>query len=176
MAHAEAGTAVNQLIEHCEIHSNGDDRLPGFNHNLYLGGTSVTLRFSEVHHALTGHNVKSSAHFNRIEYSYVHHSNNREFDLVGASDNAPPGSHSVLLGNIIAKDPRAWGNRAVIHFGQQGGRGTGLGGMLNVVAQAGRLDALLSIMVLIAIIGAAIDGLIFRRMEHAVRVRWGLVE
>ena len=43
---AAVRTGVNQLIEHCEIHSNGDDRLPGRNHNLYLGGTSVTLRFS----------------------------------------------------------------------------------------------------------------------------------
>ena len=128
-----ARTGINQLIEHCEIYSNGDDRLPGFNHNLYLGGTSATLRFSEVHHATTGHNVKSVAHFNRIEYSYVHHSSNREFDLVGASDGAPPGAHAILLGNIIAKAPKTQGNRSVIHFGQQGGRGTGHGGRLYLV-------------------------------------------
>lgn len=130
---AATRTAMNQLIEHCEIYSNGDDRLPGFNHNLYLGGTSATLRFSEVHHATTGHNVKSGAHINRIEYSYVHHSSNREFDLVGASDSAPPGAYAILLGNIIAKDPRTQGNRSVIHFGQQGGRGTGEGGTLYLV-------------------------------------------
>ncbi len=130
---AVARTAINQLIEHCEIHCSGDDRLPGFNHYLYLGGTSATLRFSEVHHATTGHNVKSTAHFIRIEYSYVHHSSNREFDLVGASDTAPAGAHAVLLGNIIAKDPRTQGNRSVINFGQQGGRGTGQGGTLSLI-------------------------------------------
>ncbi len=86
-----------------------------------------------MHHATTGHNVKSTAHFIRIEYSYVHHSSNREFDLVGASDTALAGAHAVLLGNIIAKDPRTQGNRSVINFGQQGGRGTGQGGTLYLI-------------------------------------------
>ena len=34
---------VNQLIERCEIHHNQGHGLSGFNHNLYLAGTSVTL-------------------------------------------------------------------------------------------------------------------------------------
>ena len=51
---------------------------------------------------------------------------------------------------------------------------SGLGQRLNQVAKAGELDHLLAIMLLIAIIGVAIDGLIFKRLEHAVRVRWGL--
>ncbi len=97
---------VNQLIEFCEIHHNGDPADPGYNHNLYLGGTSVTLRFCEVHSSLTGHNVKSRAHHNRVEYCYVHDSANREFDLVDAADTARPDSHAVLLGNIIVKAPQ----------------------------------------------------------------------
>ena len=51
----------------------------------------------------------------------------------------------------------------------------GLGQRLNVVAKAQQLDQLLALMLLIALIGIAVDGLIFKRMEHAVRVRWGLV-
>jgi len=117
-----AWTGVNQLIEHCAIHHNNGHGLRGFNHNLYLGGTSATLRFSEVHHSGTGHNIKSRAHFTRIEYSYVHHSTNREFDLVDAAETTRPGSHAVLLGNIIIKDSHTQGNRAVIHFGQDGRR------------------------------------------------------
>lgn len=50
----------------------------------------------------------------------------------------------------------------------------GLGQMLNRVAKAQQLDQLLAVMLLIAIIGIVIDGLIFKRLEHAVRVRWGL--
>jgi len=55
-------TGVNQLIENCEIHHNGSLEEPGYNHNLYLGGTSATIQFCEIHHSITGHNVKSRAH------------------------------------------------------------------------------------------------------------------
>jgi len=113
---------VNQRIEHSTIHHNGDYRHPGYNHNLYLGGTSVTLHGCEVHSSLTGHNVKSRAHHTRVEYCYVHHSANREFDLVDAADTERPESNAVLLGNAIVKDPSCKGNRGVVHFGQDGGR------------------------------------------------------
>lgn len=114
--------AVDQRIEHCLIHHNGSFEDPGYNHNLYLGGTSVALRFCEVHHSLTGHNVKSRAHHTRVEYCYIHDSANREFDLVDAADTERPESHAVILGCIIVKDPQSKGNRTVLHFGQDGGR------------------------------------------------------
>jgi len=50
----------------------------------------------------------------------------------------------------------------------------GLGQRLNEVAKTGQLDRLLASMLLIALLGVTIDGLIFKRLEHAVRVRWGL--
>lgn len=114
--------AVDQRIEHCQIYRNGDPADPGYNHNLYLGGTSVSVRFCEVASSTTGHNVKSRAHHTRVEYCYVHHSANREFDLVDAAETAQPDSHAVLLGNVVVKDPRCAGNRNVIHFGQDGGK------------------------------------------------------
>ena len=40
--------------------------------------------------------------------------------------------------------------------------------------QAQQLDQLLAIMLLIALIGIGVDALIFKRLERAVRVRWGL--
>ena len=51
---------------------------------------------------------------------------------------------------------------------------SGLGQLLSQVAKAGALDQLLAIMLLIASIGIVVDGLIFKRLEHEVRVRWGL--
>ena len=115
-------SATNQLIENCIIHHNGSEKHPGYNHNLYLGGTDATLRFCEIHHSLTGHNVKSRAHFTRVIYSYIHHSANREFDLVDSKDTEQKNSDALLMGNIIVKDPKCQGNRNVIHFGQDGGR------------------------------------------------------
>lgn len=115
-------TAINQVIENCVIHHNGSHEEPGYNHNLYLGGTSVTLRFCDIHHSLTGHNVKSRAHYTRVLYSYIHDSANREFDLVDSTDTESRKSDAVLMGNIIVKDSGCKGNRAVIHFGQDGKR------------------------------------------------------
>ena len=113
--------AVAQQIEFCTLHHNGDPSHPGFSHNLYLGGTSVTLSGCEIHASQAGHNVKSRAHHTRIEYCYIHDSHEREIDLVDAVDTTHPQSHAVLLANIIAKDFKCQGNRGVIHFGQDGG-------------------------------------------------------
>ena len=115
-------TAAGQLIESCLIYSNGDKADPGYNHNLYLGGTSVTLLGCEVHSSLTGHNVKSRAHLTVVAGCYIHDSANREFDLVDAKgDTTVPGSNALLAGNIIIKAAKCEGNKGVIHFGQDGG-------------------------------------------------------
>jgi len=116
-------TAARQLIENCLVHSNGDAANPGYNHNLYLGGTSVTLVGCEVHSSLTGHNVKSRAHRTQIFACYIHDSANREFDFVDAQgDTTASGSDAVLAGNLIVKARDCTGNRGVIHFGQDGGK------------------------------------------------------
>jgi len=114
-------TGARQLIEKCVITDNGTQREPGQNHNLYLGGTSVTLKNCEVARSLTGHNVKSRAHLNYIIDCHIHDSNNREFDLVDAAGNTDvPGSDSFLINNVIEKDPKCTGNKAVLHFGRDG--------------------------------------------------------
>lgn len=117
-----AQTAVDQLFEFCLIARNGDRTEPGYNHNLYLGGTSVRLRGCEIYGALTGHNLKSRAHLTWVETCYLHDSANRECDLVDAADTEHAGSDAVLLGNVIVKDPKCPGNHGVIHFGQDGKR------------------------------------------------------
>lgn len=116
------GSASGQRIEYCRIADNGNAGDPGYNHNLYLGGTSVRVMGCEIAGATTGHNFKSRAHFTQALFNYVHDSANREFDLVDDAENTTAaGSHAVLIGNVIVKDPACSGNRAVIHFGQDGG-------------------------------------------------------
>jgi hypothetical protein len=115
-------TGDRQRIEHCLIHHNGAISDPGYNHNLYLGGTSVTLFDCEVHSSLTGHNVKSRAHLTRVIDCYIHDSAARELDLVDDAGNTGlPGSDALLLGNVIVKAKNNAGNHNVIHFGQDGG-------------------------------------------------------
>ncbi len=121
----DAHAAENQLIDHCDIYRNGSFADPGFNHNLYLGGTSVTVQFCKIHDSQTGHNLKSRAHFNRIQYNSIYASSNRELDFVDAWDTQRPFSNVLLLGNVIHKDVNAKGNRGVIHFGQERGRRDG---------------------------------------------------
>ncbi len=111
---------VNQLIEKCVIHHNGNKRHAGYNHNLYLGGASVTMRFCEVYSPTTGHNYKSRAHSQLLAFNYIHHSTNRELDLVDAGETKHAGSHATLIGNVIVKDPKCRGNKSLMHFGQEG--------------------------------------------------------
>ncbi len=49
----------------------------------------------------------------------------------------------------------------------------GMGRLLSEVAKKQQIHELLALMVIIAAIGMAVDGLIFRRMEDTVRTRWG---
>jgi len=50
----------------------------------------------------------------------------------------------------------------------------GIGSLLHQVARERQLDRLLALMVLIAAIGLIVDGLIFKRLDRAIRLRWGL--
>ncbi|MCX6379514.1 MAG: right-handed parallel beta-helix repeat-containing protein [Armatimonadetes bacterium] len=118
----ERATGVNQVIEGCHIHHNGDLADPGYNHNLYMGGTSVIVLDCEIDHSLTGHNFKSRAHYNWLGRCYIHDSANREVDLVDEKGNTTAAnSHTVIVACIIAKAMEQAGNHTVIHWGQDGG-------------------------------------------------------
>ncbi|HVT12441.1 MAG TPA: right-handed parallel beta-helix repeat-containing protein [Fimbriimonadaceae bacterium] len=121
----DAQAASNQVITHCVIHGNGNAADPGYNHNLYLGGTSVTVEFCEIYGSLTGHNLKSRAHYNLVRYCYIHDSANRECDFPEAWDTQRPNSNAVLIGDVIVKDPNCPGNRETIHFGVESGSRNG---------------------------------------------------
>ena len=117
----------DQLIAFCLIEKNGNVKEPGYNHNLYLGGTNVTLFHCEIRNSITGHNVKSRAHYTQIEACYIHDAANREIDLSEAWDTTRANSNAVLINNRIVKDPNCKGNRGVIHFGNE--KGTRIGNL-----------------------------------------------
>lgn len=110
---------MRQLIESCSITDNGTTQDPGFNHNLYLGGVDVTVRRCEIARAVTGHNLKSRAHVTIVEECFIHHSANREVDIVDEAGNTDvPDSDVLLRNNRIIKSKTCTGNRGVIHFGK----------------------------------------------------------
>ena len=114
-------TGARQVIEKCRISHNGTHKNPGYNHNLYLGGTSVTVRECDIRNSVTGHNLKSRAHLNLIVNNVICDSANRELDLVDAAGTTDvPGSDAYIVGNTIQKAANCTGNRTVIHFGRDG--------------------------------------------------------
>ena len=115
---------LNLILRNCYIHDNEMGILAGnpnseiviegsefarssgpYNHNIYMGNIrSFTLRFSYIHHAVQGHNVKTRARTNFILY-------NRIMDeSTGRSSYAidiPNGGRSYIIGNVIQKGPSA---------------------------------------------------------------------
>lgn len=51
----------------------------------------------------------------------------------------------------------------------------GMGQLLNAVAKARQMPELLAFMLIIAFVGVVVDGLIFRRLEQSIRLRWGTI-
>ena len=70
---------LDQQFERCEIHHNGDLAQPGYNHNLYLGGMSVVLRFCEIHHTLS-HYIQAVAAYCHRPIPWYNRQDIREFN------------------------------------------------------------------------------------------------
>ncbi len=103
------------LIEHSEFARNGHGR--GQTHNIYVGRIRrFEIRFSYIHHAKIGHNVKSRAMENHILYNRIMDEKN------GTSSYAvdlPNGGLSFLIGNLIQQGPLT-DNRSIISYGAEG--------------------------------------------------------
>ena len=107
--------ASDIVIEHSEFAYNGFG--DGQTHNLYIGNVrTFTLRFSYVHHAIVGHNVKSRAQRNYITYNRIVDEND------GRSSYAvefPNGGLAFVIGNAIQQGP-ATENPAIVSYGAEG--------------------------------------------------------
>ncbi len=49
----------------------------------------------------------------------------------------------------------------------------GLGSLMNIGTKSSDISQVISILIVIMFIGIAVDGLVFKRLERAVRIRWG---
>ena len=102
-------------IEHSEFAYNGYG--DGYSHNLYIGKVdSLIFRFNHSHHANMGHELKSRAHVNMIEYNRMSNeitgTASREIDL-------PNGGQAYLIGNVIQQGVSGQ-NSNMVGFGLEG--------------------------------------------------------
>ena len=102
-------------IEYSEFghHGYGD----GYSHNLYIGNIdSLIFRFNYSHHADVGHELKSRARVNVIEYNRIGNeadgTASREIDL-------PNGGQAYLIGNVIQQGLQSE-NSNIVGFGMEG--------------------------------------------------------
>jgi hypothetical protein len=110
------GGAGDVLIEGTEFARNGAG--DGRTHNIYIDRrvSRFTLRNSYSHHAKIGHNVKSRARENRIEY-------NRIMDEIdGTASYAvdlPDGGLAYIIGNLIQQGSLTE-NSTIVSYGAEG--------------------------------------------------------
>jgi hypothetical protein len=102
-------------IEHCEFAYNGFG--DGQSHNLYINNIdSLIFRFNYSHHAHIGHELKSRAQVNVIEYNRF--SNEADGDASREID-LPNGGTTYLIGNAIQQGPQGE-NSNLVGFGLEG--------------------------------------------------------
>ena len=91
------------LIERSVFARNGAG--DGQSHNIYIGKVrSFTLRFSHSHDSNAGHEVKSRARINRIEYNRLTDEGDGNSSYL---IDMPEGGYAYVVGNVLEKGGRA---------------------------------------------------------------------
>jgi hypothetical protein len=109
------GRESDIVVEHSEFARNGSGN--GLTHNLYISKVrTFTLRFSYVHHALVGHNVKSRALRNHITYNRIMDESDGRSSY---SVEFPNGGLGLVIGNVIQQGP-ATENPVIVSYGAEG--------------------------------------------------------
>lgn len=112
---AGKNTGSNILIEHSEFQENGAG--DGYSHNIYVGNIrELVLRFNIFRGARVGHNIKSRASRNIIEYNIIRDGLN---GTASYQVDLPNGGYSVLIGNSIQQGQSAE-NYTLVAYGMEG--------------------------------------------------------
>jgi hypothetical protein len=112
---AGADPASTILMERCVFARNGAG--DGFSHNMYIGhvGTFI-LRFSDSRLAVVGHEVKSRADVNYIEYNRIMDEGS---GTASYSIDLPNGGLCYIIGNVIQQGPLSQ-NSGIVSFAAEG--------------------------------------------------------
>jgi len=107
-------TSSNVLVEYSEFYNNGYG--DGQSHNMYISNVgSFTLRHSWSHHAVVGHEVKTRARVNYIEYNRI----SNEMGNASYEINIPNGGTSYIIGNMVEQGPYSQ-NSGIISYAEEG--------------------------------------------------------
>jgi len=110
---ANAGATSDIVVEYCEFDANG--HIGGSAHNLYLNVVaSFQLRHCWMHNADTGHEVKSRAEVNYIEYNRISNENGTGSYEVQLCD----GGTTYIIGNMIQQGPNT-SNSTIIAYADE---------------------------------------------------------
>ena len=102
-------------VEYSEFSRNGYG--DGQTHNIYIGNIRrFTLRFSYIHHAFVGHNVKSRALENHILYNRIMDEQNGTSSYLV---DIPIGGKSYLVGNVFQQGVET-NNWAMVAYAAEG--------------------------------------------------------
>jgi hypothetical protein len=97
------------LIERSVFAHNGAG--DGQSHNIYIGKIrTFTLRFSHSHDSVSGHEVKSRARINRIEYNRLTDEDDGNSSYL---IDLPEGGYAYVVGNVLEKGARAENPNAI---------------------------------------------------------------
>lgn len=97
------------LIERSVFAHNGAG--DGQSHNIYIGQVrSFTLRFSHSHDSKSGHEVKSRARINRIEYNRLTDEDDGTSSYV---IDLPEGGYAYVVGNVLEKGGKSQNPNAI---------------------------------------------------------------
>jgi hypothetical protein len=125
------------LIERSVFAHNGAG--DGQSHNIYIGNIRrFTLRFSHSHDSIAGHEVKSRARINHIEYNRLtDESDGNSSYLV----DLPEGGYAYVLGNVLEKGPRSENPTAIAFASEKRGQEEGGLSVVNNTFYNRRLNA-----------------------------------
>jgi MYXO-CTERM domain-containing protein len=96
-----SGDGENTVVEFSEIAGNGHPGNPP-QHNVYVYGGSIAIRYSFIHDSVGGQNLHIRARDSAIEYNWIARAGNYEVDMMTGND---PDHAMLFRGNVLVGNP-----------------------------------------------------------------------